>query len=253
MNKLIQLDHLALTLNGTPILRDISFSVNRGDYVSIIGPNGAGKTTLLRCLLGMYDYQGSAQINGMECKTVDRRILARQISYVPQSHDIEFPLSAYDFVMMGRYPYFSALAPAQRHDEEVVERVMQITGTAPFRSRTLRTLSGGERQKIYIAAALAQETPIILLDEPVTFLDWRHQSDVMTLLKKINVECGTTLLTINHDLNSAAHWSSHIIALKDGQVFSSGKPCDLIQPQPLEALFETPFLHKETLAPVSES
>ncbi len=252
MSNAIQIENLALELNGSPVLRRVSFSVRQGEYVSIIGPNGAGKTTLFRCLLGMYAYHGSAKISGVECRASDSRALARQVSYVPQTHDIEFPLSVYDFVMMGRYPYLSPLAPAQKRDEEAVERALQITGTAQFRRRTLRTLSGGERQKVYIAAALAQKTPIMLLDEPATFLDWRHQSEVMKLLKKINVECGVTILAVNHDLNSAAHWSDRIVTLKDGRTFSIGTPQELIQPAPLEALFETAFIRKETLAPASE-
>ena len=252
MNNIIQIEHLVLELNSAPILHGVSFDIGQGEYVSIIGPNGAGKTTLLRCLLGMYPYKGSARIGGIECRGCDSRSLARQVSYVPQTHDIEFPLAVYDFVMMGRYPYLSPLSPAQKRDEEAVERALQITGTAQFRSRTLRTLSGGERQKVYIAAALAQETPIMLLDEPATFLDWKHQTEVMKLLKKINVECGATILAVNHDLNSAAHWSNRIIAMKDGRVFLSGTPDQLIQPAPLEELFETAFVRKETLAPASE-
>ena len=252
MSIAIQTENLALELGGVSILKDVSFDVRAGEYVSIIGPNGAGKTTLLRCLLGMYAYHGSAKINGTECRECDNRILAKQISYVPQTHDIEFPLTVYDFVMMGRYPYLSPLSPAQKRDEEAVERALDVTGTTQFITRTLRTLSGGERQKVYIAAALAQETPIMLLDEPATFLDWRHQSEVMTLLKKINTECGATILAVNHDLNSAGHWSDRIIALKNGCTFSSGKPQELIQPAPLEALFGTPFIRKETLAPASE-
>jgi iron complex transport system ATP-binding protein len=252
MNNAIQIENLALKLNGSDILCSVSFAVAKGEYVSIIGPNGAGKTTLLRCLLGMYPYRGSAQINGQECRTCNSRALARLVSYVPQTHDIEFPLTVYDFIMMGRYPYLSALSPAQKRDEEAVERALGITGTAQFRTRTLRTLSGGERQKVYIAAALAQETPIMLLDEPATFLDWRHQTEVMTLLKKINIECGATILAVNHDLNSAAHWSDRIVALKSGQTLFTGTPQELIQPAPLEILFETVFTRKETLAPATE-
>lgn len=253
MTAVIQIQDLALNLGGNPILRGVSFDIKQGEYVSIIGPNGAGKTTLLRCLLGMYQYEGSARIGGAECRGYDSRALARQVSYVPQTHDIEFPLSVYDFVMMGRYPYLSALSPAQQRDEEAVERALKITGTAQFKNRTLRTLSGGERQKVYIAAALAQETQIMLLDEPATFLDWRHQSEVMTLLKKINIECGATILAVNHDLNSAAHWSDRIVALKNGRTLFSGTPEELIQPAPLEELFETAFVRKETLAPASEA
>jgi len=248
----IQIKNLSLELSGARILNDVSFDVAQGEYISIIGPNGAGKTTLLRCLLGMYSYSGSVQINGQECRIGNSRDLARRVSYVPQTHDIEFPLSVYDFVMMGRYPYLSPLSPAQKRDEVAVEQALQITGTAQFKKRTLRTLSGGERQKVYIAAAFAQETPIMLLDEPATFLDWKHQTDVMQLLKKINIECGATILAVNHDLNSAAHWSDRIVALKNGRTLFSGPPNELIQPAPLEQLFETVFIRKETLAPATE-
>lgn len=242
MNNAIQIQNIGLKLDGKEILRDISFTVNRGEYVSIIGPNGAGKTTLLRCLLGMYAaYTGTLSISGKECRDYGQRELARFLSYVPQTHDIEFPLSVYDFVMMGRYPYLTALAPEQPHDRTAVHKAMQITRIEPFAARTLRTLSGGERQRVYIAAALAQETPVILLDEPATFLDWRHQAEIMAMLKQINTECGTTIIAVNHDLNSAARWSDRIVALRDGQTFRTGTPNELIQPGPLEELFETPF------------
>ena len=252
MSNAIQTENLSLSFGSHPVLRDISLTVTQGEYVSIIGPNGAGKTTLMRCLLGMYAYQGRVRINGMECSQAASRELAKTVSYVPQTHDMEFPLTGWDFVMMGRYPYLSPLAPAQKKDIEAVERAMEVTGTAPFRDRLLRTLSGGERQKVYIAAALAQETPVMLLDEPATFLDWKHQADVMQLLKKINRECGATIVAVNHDLNSAAHWSDRIIALKDGAVLLDGPPAELIQPGPLQELFETTFIRKETLAPVTE-
>lgn len=251
MTRIIELKKVSVELSGTEVLRLITLDIAQGEYVSIIGPNGAGKTTLMRCLLGMYAYRGSVQINGRECSTIPARDLARQISYVPQTHDIEFPLPVFDFVMMGRYPYLSPLAPAQKKDLEAVERAMEVTGTLPFRNRLLRTLSGGERQKVYIAAALAQEAPVMMLDEPATFLDWKHQAEVMQLLKKINTECGATIVAVNHDLNSAARWSDRIIAIKDGRAIHDGSPQELIQPEPLETLFETTFVRTETLAPVA--
>ncbi len=252
MNNAIQINDLRLELNEKPILRGISMDIAQGEYVSIIGPNGAGKTTLMRCLLGMYAYQGSIRIVATECSAIPPRELAKKISYVPQTHDIEFPLPVFDFVMMGRYPYLSPLSPVQKSDIEAVERAMDVTGTLPFRNRLLRTLSGGERQKVYIAAALAQEAPLMLLDEPATFLDWKHQSDVMQLLKKINCECNVTIVAVNHDLNSAARWSDRIIAIKDGAILFQGAPDQLIQPEPLEKLFETTFVRALTLTPAAE-
>jgi len=249
----IQIDSLKLELNGVQILRGVSLTVAAGEYVSIIGPNGAGKTTLMRCLLGMYPYAGTATISGQECKSSSSRELAKQVSYVPQTHDIEFPLSVFEFVMMGRYPYLSPLSPADKEDEAAVERAMQLTGVTQFRDRTLRTLSGGERQKVYIAAALAQETPVMLLDEPATFLDWKHQAEIMQLLKQINCERGVTIVAVNHDLNSAAHWSDRIIAMKSGTVFAENVPEYMISPAALKALFETDFIRKDVLIPATEA
>ncbi len=245
----IQTKNLCVQLNGLPILRDVSFDIARGSYGSIIGPNGAGKTTLLRCLLGMYPYDGSAQIAEIECATAESRMLAQQVSYVPQTHNIEFPLSVFDFILMGRYPYLSALLSAQSKDIDAVENAMELTGTLFLRKRTLCTLSGGERQMVYIAAALAQETPVILLDEPAAFLDWNHQTRVMQLLKKINTERDITILAVHHDLNCAAHWSDQVIALKNGKILFHGSSHKLIQPKPLEQLFETTFVRKKTLCP----
>src|SRR6056297_2254228 len=111
MSAMIQINNLSLELSGTPILRGISLEIAQGEYVSIIGPNGAGKSTLMRCLLGMYTYEGSVKISGSECAQTDPKELAKTVSYVPQTHDIEFPLPVFDFVMMGRYPYLSPLAP----------------------------------------------------------------------------------------------------------------------------------------------
>lgn len=251
MNTAIQTDDLRVSLGGKEILNGVSLSIAQGEYVSVIGPNGAGKTTLLRCLLGTYPYQGNAQIAGLECSGANSRELAKTVSYVPQTHDMEFPLTARDFVMMGRYPYLPPLAPAQKPDIDAVGKAMAVTGISALSERFLRTLSGGERQKVYIAAALAQETPVMLLDEPATFLDWKHQADIMQLLKKINTECGATVVAVNHDLNSAALWSDRIIAIKDGRILLDGTPDEIIQPGPLNELFETEFVRTETLAPAT--
>ena len=239
---MITVEKLSLTLGKTPILRDVSFSVNAGEYISLIGPNGAGKTTLLRCLLGMYrEHSGNISLNEKSLTGYAYRDLALAISYVLQTHDVEFPLSVYDFVMMGRYPHLKPLTPPSLKDIEAVEHAIETTGTGEFRDRTLRTLSGGERQKVYIAAALAQAASLILLDEPAAFLDYHHQADIMRLLKKINTEHGATVFAVNHDLNSAARWSDRLIAIKNGSVAFDGPPADLFAPEKLETLFETRF------------
>lgn len=239
---MITVKNLSLAIAKTPILRDVSFSVADGEYISLIGPNGAGKTTLLRCLLGMHrDYLGEITLKGRTADSYTHRERALTVSYVPQAHDAGFPLTVHDFVMLGRYPHLKPLSPPSLKDLEQVENALEITSTVPFRNRTLRTLSGGERQKVYIAAALAQESPLILLDEPIAFLDYHHQTDIMRLLKKINTEHRTTILVVNHDLNSAARWSDRLVAIKDGTVAFDGSPADFLEPEKLESLFETRF------------
>lgn len=239
---MITVKNLSLSIAKTPILRDVSFSVMEGEYVSLIGPNGAGKTTLLRCLLGMHrDYLGKIILKGRAARSYTHRELALAVSYVPQMQDTGFPLSVHDFVMQARYPHLKPLTPPSPEDIETVEHALETTATAIFRNRTLRTLSGGERQKVYIAAALAQGSPIILLDEPAAFLDYHHQAEIMRLLKKINTDHHTTILAVNHDLNSAARWSDRLVAIKDGGIAFDGPPADLLEPERLEALFNIPF------------
>lgn len=249
---MITVKNLTLTISKTPILRDISFSAADGEYISLIGPNGAGKTTLLRCLLGMHrDYLGEIILKDRAARSYTHRELALAVSYVPQAHDIGFPLTVYDFVMQGRYPHLKPLNPPSPEDIATVENALEITTTSMFRNRTLRTLSGGERQKVYIAAALAQGSPLILLDEPAAFLDYHHQADIMRLLKKINIDHHTTVLTVNHDINSAARWSDRMVAIKDGTIAFDGPPSALLESEKLEALFDTRFrLIKEPSQPL---
>jgi iron complex transport system ATP-binding protein len=251
MKSAIQTENLTLTLENTQILNGISLDISVGEYVTIIGPNGAGKTSLFRSLLGMFNYSGTVRVEGDNIRKVSSKELAKRIGYVPQTHDIEFPLTVYDFVRMGRYPYLKPLTPETRTDIDAIERAIKITGISSLRQRTLKTLSGGERQKVYIAAALAQETSILLLDEPATFLDVRHQMEIMTLLKKINTEHRVTLIAVNHDLNSAARWSDRIIGMKNGAILCSGTVDEILQPDRLHALFGTPFSLQETILPIT--
>lgn len=239
---MIAVNQLSLTISDTPILRDVTFSVSAGEYLSLIGPNGAGKTTLLRCLLGQHPgCREAILLNGRPLSHYTARERALAVSYVPQLQDARFPLTVGEFVMQSRYPHLKPLAPPTAADRAEVEQALATTGTAVFRDRLLRTLSGGERQKVYIAAALAQGAPLILLDEPAAFLDYHHQADIMTLLKQINTGLGTTILAVNHDLNHAVRWSDRLIALKEGRTVFDGRPEELMDPARLKALFDTPF------------
>lgn len=244
MNKprLIDVQHLTLSLGGAQILRDLTFSVEGGEYVSIIGPNGAGKSTLVKCLAGIHrKWSGSVDIRGRALQEYPHRQLARNISYVPQSVAGPLPFTVHEFVMMGRYPHLSPFTSCRPEDEAVVEHTLELTGTEHFRDRMMDTLSGGERQNVLIAAALAQGARILLLDEPVTFLDYRHQVEILATLKSINRHPGITIVAVSHNLNDAIKWSDRVLALREGREAFNGNPKDILDNAVLERIYDIPF------------
>ncbi|OHB70595.1 MAG: ABC transporter ATP-binding protein, partial [Planctomycetes bacterium RBG_13_63_9] len=207
----IRVRDFSFRMGRKEILRDVSFDVCEGEYLAIVGPNGAGKTTLVKCLDRiLVGGTGRIEICGRPLAAYRRRELARLISYVPQADGRVFPFPVEQFVLMGRYPYLTPFSAVSKEDRAVVRRAMQQTGTSEFADRLLGTLSGGERQKVFIAAALAQEAQILLLDEPTTFLDYRHQAEIIELLARINRSAGVTVLAVTHDVNQAALQSDRI-------------------------------------------
>jgi len=240
---LIEVSRYSFSLGGKKILREISLVVTKGEYLSIIGPNGSGKTTLLRCLDRIYrGGEGSIRIGGRPLASLRQRELARRVSYVPQVEGRNFPFTVIEFVRMGRYPYLSPFSSLSERDEEAVRDALDRTGTAELAHRFLRTLSGGECQKVFIAAALAQGAEVILLDEPTTFLDPRHEADIHRLLARANRDRGVTIITATHDINSAVLWSRRILALKNGAVHFCGSPEEVMDKEILQGIYETSFL-----------
>lgn len=241
-------------LGGKEILRDVSFSVQRGEYLSIVGPNGAGKTTLLKCIDRLLvGGVGRIDVFGRPLESYRQKDLARRISYVPQADGRVIPFTVRQFVLMGRYPYLNPFSSVDREGRQAAEEALLMTGVAEFAERRLDTLSGGERQKVYIAAALAQGADIMLLDEPTTFLDYRRQAEIRDLLSRINQQGGTTIVCVTHDLNRAALDSDRIVALCEGRVAFVGSPAEIMTPDALERLFHTPFLltsHPQAAIPV---
>ncbi len=239
---IIQIENLSIALSGTPILKDVSLSIERGEYISIIGPNGAGKTTLVKCIAGIYrDWTGTIQIDGKSFGSYDSKSLARLQSYVPQAEGRSNPLTITEFVTMGRYPHLSAFTTLNAADHAAIDKAINRAGLAPFRHRKMNTLSGGERQMAFIAAALAQGSNILLLDEPSTFLDYRHQAEVAAILKSACRENGITVIAVHHDINTAAASSNRILALKDGTLALGGTPEEIVNSQTLEKIYGTPF------------
>ncbi len=240
--KAIEVRDLFFSIGDNPILRGVSLDVETGEFVSIIGPNGAGKSTLLKCLVRVYGrWKGVVRLKGRGLARYSQRELARTMSYVPQARDRAMPFTVLEFVLMGRYPHLSPFSIIERADESAAMEALAMVGMGGFARRAMDTLSGGERQKVLIAGALSQGSEIMLLDEPTTFLDPRHEHEIIDILNRINNERGVTIVSVTHDINHAALFSTRIIAIKDGAVVFTGTPHDLMNEEVLGGIYEKPF------------
>lgn len=240
---LIDCQNLSVKINENTLLQDISFTVNSGDYLIVLGANGSGKSTLLRCLLGVQLLnQGQITIDGKPLQQYRRRHLSRMISYVPQASTGHYNFSVEHFIRMARYPYHSPLSSWLTEDEHAVDKALHITETTALRQRSMQTLSGGECQRVLIAAALCQSTPIMLLDEPTSHLDPHHQVAVHRLVKQLNKEHGITVIEVSHDINHAAQHARQVLALKQGRLLWHSNSQSLMQTERLQQLYEQSFI-----------
>ncbi len=251
---LIAIENYSFSIQKNIILKNITLSVHKGEYVSIIGPNGAGKTTLLKCLMRIHTGgAGKVTVFGSPLESYTQKDLAKLISYVPQGDSRSLDFTAEEFVMMGRYPYLSPFTSFGAKDNQAVTKALEATETSHLRGRYLNTLSGGERQNVFIAAAIAQGSDILLLDEPTTFLDPKHRFDINKTLKRVNRSQGITIVSVTHDINNASILSGRIILLKNGTVAFTGTPDEVMCNDVLEPVFGKEFLftdHPATGRPV---
>jgi iron complex transport system ATP-binding protein len=251
---LISVRNLTYAIAGKTILKDVSFDIRRKDFISIIGPNGAGKTTLLRNLDKILTGgEGEILVKGRDIRHMHQRELAGLISYVPQAQEAHVPFTVWQFVLMGRFPHLSPFSSVSFEDERVAEDVLITVGMTEFRDRRLDTLSGGERQKVFIAASLAQGAEILLLDEPTTFLDPKHQVDIYRILKILSEEGTVTIVIVTHDINHAALVSKKILALRGGEIMYFGGSAGIMDNTVLRSVYGKDFLfvqHPESGIPV---
>jgi iron complex transport system ATP-binding protein len=226
---LVQVDNVSFAYEGTQhVLRDVTFEIRRGGMVGLLGPNGSGKSTLLRIIDGMLKpASGRVLIDGEDVSTLTRRALARRIAVIPQETHAAFDFSALDIVLMGRYAHLGPLELEGGDDLRIARQAMRATGTAQLESRSFDTLSGGEKQRVVIAGALAQTSDVLLLDEPTASLDLRYQLDIAALLRSLNRDRGTTMLLSTHDLNLAAAVCSELVLLRGGRALAVG-PTDTV-------------------------
>jgi iron complex transport system ATP-binding protein len=224
---------------GAQVLDGVSLSINRGSIVGVIGPNGSGKTTLVRLLNGtLTPSRGRVLLDSAPLTTMSRRDLARRIAVVPQETHVTFDFTALEIVLMGRYPHLGAFALEGPDDAAIARKALAATGTAALEARQFATLSGGEKQRVVIASALAQSSDILLLDEPTTALDIGFQFEIASLLTALNRDRGTTMVVSTHDLNLAAMLCTELVLLKAGRVLAAGATKDVLTAANIRRLYD---------------
>ena len=220
------------------VLDHVSVKVERGTVVGLLGPNGSGKTTLLRILSGMLSPQsGHVVLNGQPLGSLTRRALARQIAVVPQETHSTFDFTVLDIVLMGRYPHLGAFELEGADDLDIARAALAATDTSALESRMFATLSGGEKQRVVIASALAQAANLLLLDEPTSSLDLGYQFEIASLLRRLNRDRGTTMVVSTHDLNFAAALCGRVVLLKEGRVIADGDTEAVVTASNVRALY----------------
>lgn len=211
------------------IVRDLSLEIPAGKITALIGANGSGKSTILKAMCRILaPARGHIILDGRNIHTMPTKQLARQLSILPQSPESPEGLSVEELVAYGRSPHKSGYGRLNKHDEDVVQWALQVTELEAFAGRALDSLSGGQRQRAWIAMCIAQDTPILFLDEPTTYLDISYQLDILKLLRTLNHEHGKTVVMVVHDLNHASLFADHIVAIRDGAIVCSGSPEEVI-------------------------
>jgi iron complex transport system ATP-binding protein len=240
VSALLEAEHVAFAYGSEPVLAEVSLALAPGELVGVLGPNGSGKTTLVRLLSGVLaPTAGSVQLAGRPLARLGRREVARRLAVVPQDPTLEFPFTALEVVLMGRTPHLPALGFPRAHDLAIARAAMARLDVAGFEDRPLDRLSGGERQRVLLARAIAQEPDALLLDEPTTHLDLRHQAGIYDVVHELRRERGTAVLSVLHDPNLAALYCDRLVLLAGGRIACQGSARDVLTAETLRAAYGT--------------
>jgi cobalamin transport system ATP-binding protein len=235
---MIEVDSIFFRYHQDWVLQDVSFQMRKGEFVGVIGPNGSGKTTLLKIFYRLLSpQQGEVFFDRLSLKKMSRGEIAKKIAVVAQETYPAFPFRAIEMVLMGRSPYLGHLMFESPKDLEIAKKAMEWTETLPISQRPIDELSGGERKRVYIARALAQEPEVILLDEPTSNLDIHHQVEFLDLVLSLNREKGLTILMASHDLNLASEYCDRLIFLQNGKIYKMGSPEEVMTRENIEKVY----------------
>lgn len=235
---MLRINQLNFAYRENNVLTNIDLSVGEAEFVGIIGPNGAGKSTLLKLILGFLDSKTeNIFLNDKLISNFQSKEIGKLIAYVPQETEFNFSYTALDIVRMGRYPYSKGIAYLSNDDEKIVVQSIQQMEIEDFANRNFHELSGGEKQRVVLASALAQQPKILLLDEPTSALDLHHQMDIYKILKTLQMQNDLTAIVVTHDINLASQFCERIILMNKGEIVKDGKPDEVLQFKLIQEIF----------------
>lgn len=234
----ISVRNLSVSYEDNNIIEDMDLSIPKGMITIIIGSNGCGKSTLLKTIARINKPKnGDIFINNKNIKKIKEKDIAKEVAFLPQGPVCPSGLTVRELVAYGRFPHQKLIGGLNSHDKEIIDWAINETGLSDFKDREVENLSGGQRQRAWIAMTLAQETDIIMLDEPTTYLDMSYQLEVLEVLEKLNKEKSITVVIVLHELNNACRFANNIVALKKGKIICEGKPIDVINKSTLKEIY----------------